>query len=164
MDDELRQRLDGIEASLRNILSQLPPRVAGAAELDGERGDPEVKFPSKKWTGESFDGLPFSQTSAAFLHVHAEWLQFKANNPQQGKDPKYARYAADDAAKARGWAARLEKNPPKPRAAARPPATGYGGGGGYGGGNSGGYGAGRAQRAAAPPSGDTGFGGDDVPY
>lgn len=136
MDPHLEMKLAAIEKKLDAVLIALKggahapsaagggaPTVATDADLDGQHGNPVVMYPSNRWTGESFDGQPFSQCSPEFLLVHAEWLEYKAANPKPGKE-KSAQYQASDAKRARGWALRNTRNPPKPRAAA--PAADYG--------------------------------------
>jgi hypothetical protein len=83
------------------------PKVASNAELNGPNGDPVVKFPPKQWKGENFKGKHFSECSAEFLLVHAEFLEWKGANPLPGKET-YAKYDLLDAARARGWAAQPE--------------------------------------------------------
>lgn len=136
MDPHLEVKLATIEKKLDAVLLALKggahapsaaggggaPTVAPDADLDGQHGNPNVMYPSNRWAGESFDGRPFSECSPEFLLVHAEWLEYKAANPKPGKE-KSAQYQARDAARARGWALRNTRNPPRPRVAA--PATDY---------------------------------------
>jgi hypothetical protein len=103
--------------------------AAPDADLDGQYGDPTIKFDPKRWSGASYVGSTYSRTEPDYLDAVAEALEWSANNPRPGKE-KYASYDRRDAARARGWAARLRKEPgrvasapapaPKPRADAPP--------------------------------------------
>lgn len=86
-------------------------RVADDADLDGEHGDPEVKFSPKRWTGTDYKRARFSVCSPEFLDAYAEALQWSSEHPKAGKE-QYASYDERDAARARGWAKRLRANPP----------------------------------------------------
>ncbi len=81
--------------------------VASERELDGQYGNPTVKRDPARWKGESFEGHLLSECSPEFLDAFAEFKDFCADNPRDGDDPKWARYARKDAALARGWARRL---------------------------------------------------------
>jgi hypothetical protein len=133
-------------------LSAKVNRVAGIApdwKLDGEKGDPEVRFDPKIWRGESYKGQRFSDASPEYLDVLAESFDWMADNPKEGKE-KYAGRDRETASLARGWAERK-------RAGWKPPANRGGGqqrsagGGGYGGGggNNGGGGYGGSSGAGA---------------
>jgi hypothetical protein len=93
--------------------------AAADADLDGQYGDPTIKFDPKRWSGRSYVGSTYSQTEPAYLDAVAEALEWSANNPRPGKE-KYASYDRRDAARARGWAARLRKSGPRTEGA--PPA------------------------------------------
>ncbi len=80
--------------------------VAPDSDLDGQYGDPQIKFSPRKWAGANYVGSTYSQTEPDFLDVVAEALEWSANNPKPAK-LKYADYDRRDAARARGWAARL---------------------------------------------------------
>lgn len=118
--EEILRRLDAIEAKLDRALagassgaSHGAPRgasggVASDSDLDGQYGNPDVKFSPKSWTGPDFAKRPMSQCSADFLDVYAEALQYSSEHPKAGKE-KYATYDARDAARARGWARRVRE-------------------------------------------------------
>ena len=101
--------------------------VATDSDLDGQYGDPTIKFDPKRWSGQSYVGATYSRTEPEYLDAVAEALEWSSNNPKPGKE-KYSAYDRRDAARARGWAARMRKEPgyvaraPQP-AAARPAAA-----------------------------------------
>jgi hypothetical protein len=111
------------EAAMRKAFAALKARVdylerasglfATDDDLDGQYGNPQIKFSPRSWSGENFTGKRFSETTAEFLDVFAETLQYSADNPKEGKE-KYAKYSRVDAGRARAWARRL-------RAGWRPP-------------------------------------------
>jgi hypothetical protein len=83
--------------------------TADDAELDGDWGNPVVRLTLKKWTGDSCKGKSYSECPVEFLDMLASTLDWMADNPQAGKDPKYVGFNRKDAARARGWAARLRR-------------------------------------------------------
>lgn len=104
--------------------------VATDRDLDGQYGDPTVrKDPSEKyWPGPSFVGVPLSQCSPEFLDSFAKYKDACAYaNEQEGKPDKakYIAYDRRDAARARGWAARMRsaqwRTKPRPGAKQPPP-------------------------------------------
>lgn len=82
--------------------------VAPDSDLDSQWGDPAIRFDSKKWAGESMVGRKFSETTAEYLDILADTKEWQANNPKPGKE-RFADYDRRDAARARGWAARLRR-------------------------------------------------------
>lgn len=107
--------------------------VATDADLDGKYGDPVVRLDPKRWTesgGESCVGLAYSACPAAFLDELAAFLEWSSARPRAGLTPedaaKYARYDATDAARARGWAARVKAGVAKPAAVVPAQASRYG--------------------------------------
>lgn len=157
----IMDRLTVIEARLSaRTTSSAAHAAAPVVNIDGEYGDPVVKWPTNKWNGPSMDGRKFSECPAEFLLLEADWLEQKGRNPRAGKE-QYAPRDLENAAKARAWAARNAANPP----AEKPQTGGYGGGGGYGGS---GYGASKMPQAPAdgPPAVDSaGYGSDDdIPF
>lgn len=84
--------------------------IASDADLDGEHGDPEVRFPPKNWPGEDFAGRRLSQTSASFCERMANYWDWQADGDEASADEKKrksARFKRLDAARARGWEIRL---------------------------------------------------------
>jgi hypothetical protein len=99
--------------------------VADDADLDGEWGDPEVRKDPPRWAGPPMVGRKYSQTSAEYLDSLAGFLAWKAGKDDEKGDEqsaKYAGYARKDAARARGWAARMRSPGWALRATAQPPA------------------------------------------
>jgi hypothetical protein len=92
-------------------------KVATDSDLDGQHGDPEVRFDPRDWKGRQYVGYRFSQTDPEYLDVMAESLDSYATYCEDGSDEKKrgtAKYKRLDAARARGWAARLRAHPAKP--------------------------------------------------
>lgn len=99
--------LRGEVAKLRPEAVQSPaaPAVAPDHDLDGPHGDEEVKRDPKRWTGAPTAPCRMSAGSVEWLDAVAEFLDWKADHPREGKE-KYAVYDRRSAARARGWAAR----------------------------------------------------------
>ena len=86
--------------------------VADDFDLDSEYGNPTIKFDprEKYWNGPSFIGYHFSETAPDYLDAQAKYLDacaYMAASKPDEKNQKSARYKRKDAARARGWAARL---------------------------------------------------------
>lgn len=119
--EETIRLLTSMDASLKRIARLLEGgagrsgatgQVASDADLDGQYGDPPVKFMPRDWKGPTFKGRKFSECPAELLDVLAETFDYfarKADDTDErtpsGK-PKSA-YSRKDAARARGWAARV---------------------------------------------------------
>lgn len=98
-----------------------PP--APDAELDSERGDPEVKKDPKRWKGEPFAPRRMSLCSPEYLEAIAEAKDYSAGRndadaagltgAEAATKKKYADYDRKDAGRARGWARRLRAKPAK---------------------------------------------------
>lgn len=101
-----------------------PIAAADNRELDSGKGDPVVTRDPKKWTGPPMIGRKFSQCPVDYLEVVADFLEWKVNNPQAGKDPKFADYDRRDAARALGWIQRLNGGWVSPAGAIDPPRNG----------------------------------------
>lgn len=119
----LRQgfRLDGAAPTAANGAA-----VASDADLDGQYGNPEVKAKSPRdWTGPSMTGKRFSECPPEYLDQVAARLDYFAEQnaaSENADDRKKATYNRKDAARARGWAARI-------RAGWQPPVDSFGGDG-----------------------------------
>ena len=115
--DSLSSQLTRIELKLDQLLAS---RGADDNDLDGQWGDPEVRKDPKRWDGESMVGRRYSETSPEFLRCLAGFLTWKADknseNVSDEKAQKYAVYDQRDAARALGWAKRLESGWQAPRA------------------------------------------------
>lgn len=93
------------------------------ADLDGQYGDPTVKFTPRRYAGPDVKGQRFSQCPPEALDAIAEALTYSAAHPKEGKE-KYAKYDADDARRARSWARRIRagwKAPPSMASSAESP-------------------------------------------
>lgn len=96
------------------------PTVASDGELDSQYGNPEVKAKDPRdWTGDSMKGRRFSECPPSYLDLVADRLVYFAEQAEEHmvdqQTPeteradlkKKAHYNRKDAARARGWAARL---------------------------------------------------------
>jgi hypothetical protein len=86
--------------------------VAADSDLDSQWGDPTINKDPPRWKGESYVGCSFSQTSPEYLDDLASFKDWSAaKSDEKGEVDKNNRpksfYAKKDAARARGWAARL---------------------------------------------------------
>lgn len=95
-------------------------RVANDQELDSQYGDPVVrKDPTARyWTGASYGGCQLSECPPDYLDAFAKYKDACAYvNEKEGKaeKQKYVEYDRRDAARARGWAARLRGGGWKPK-------------------------------------------------
>ena len=113
---------EAMDAKLATLLlrgptgpSAAPARVAPDIDLDGPYGDPEIRAKDPRdWSGPSQAGKRFSECSAAYLDLLAERFDFFNS---QETDEKKRSYNTRDAARARGWAARVRagwKHPATP--------------------------------------------------
>lgn len=109
--------LKSIDASLKQLLAQMrvskPKEIASDADLDGQYGDPTIKAADPRdWTGPSQKGKRFSECSSEYLNLVADRLDYFADVAErEGKltsgGKPVAPYNRKDAARARGWAARV---------------------------------------------------------
>lgn len=91
--------------------------VASERELDSEHGDPIIRKDPPRWSGESFVGCHYSQTTPEYLDEVAGFKDWQASkNDGVEAKKKYAAYDRKDAARARGWAARMRAGWKPPRA------------------------------------------------
>jgi hypothetical protein len=87
----------------------------GGVDLDSPRGDPEVRFSPRRWTGADFKGRRYSECDPAFLDLLADALEWFAQRDDdsgavdKNGNPK-GKWSRLDASRARGWAARLRTN------------------------------------------------------
>jgi hypothetical protein len=115
--------LRSIDASLKQLvlLNQLlsrtsidPPRPLGTADdrdLDSKWGDPVIKFNPRDWTGDDCKGAHMSACPPEFLDMIAETFDYFAGKAEETNElyngKPTAPYKRKDAARARGWAARI---------------------------------------------------------
>lgn len=106
------------------------PAVASDADLDGQYGNPEVKAKSPRdWVGESQQGKRFSECPPEYLDLVASRLDYFAQQnaaSENDDDRKKVRFNKLDAARARGWAARLRAGWVAPVAAPTPAGNPFG--------------------------------------
>jgi hypothetical protein len=104
------------ERALRAAFAALQARVAYLerccglfatdADLASPKGNPTVRFELRDWRGPEQKGKRFSDCDPAFLDQLAEYLQWSADNPKEGKK-QYAAGNRADAKRARTWARRI---------------------------------------------------------
>jgi len=112
--------LKSIDASLKELLAlsrgakrggQSSEVVASDRDLDSTYGDPVVKFHPRDWNGEDCKGLHFSACPVDFLDMIAETFDYFAAKAEETNElyngKPVAPYKRKDAARARGWAARI---------------------------------------------------------
>lgn len=112
--------LRSIDTTLKALLALAQRRataakthtVASDRDLDSKYGDPEVKFNPRDWTGPSMKQRHLSQCPPEFLDMLAETFEYfatqaDANDEKTDKGKPIADYKRQDAARARGWAARI---------------------------------------------------------
>lgn len=118
-------RLDRIEQKLDALLAALKTSGGGRsasvntgsgqeieADIDGPRGDPEVRFVPKRWSGADHKGRTFSACEPEFLDMLADAYDWFAqrddeqNAVDKNGGPK-SKWSRLDAARARAWSARL---------------------------------------------------------
>jgi hypothetical protein len=120
--DALTIRIAAIEARLAaresrgpQAAGRGPGAVADDRELDSDKGNPTIRRDPKRWLsngGASFVGARYSECPADYLDEVAgfnEWAADKNERTLPADDPKrkYIDYDRRDAARARGWAARI---------------------------------------------------------
>jgi hypothetical protein len=86
--------------------------VADDRDLDGKYGDFVVKFHPKDWNGEPMKGRKLSECSAEFLEMLAGSFDYFAKKAEESDEKTssgklVAPYKRKDAARCRGWAARI---------------------------------------------------------
>jgi len=124
-------------------------RVADLREIDGDKGDPKIRMVPKRWTGESFKGRRASQCAPDFLDMYADQLDWFADNPKEGEDPKKAKWDRLDAARCRRWAVEIREGRVKQNGAPAASPTPHSSGN---------------EPDPWPTGGDTGWGGDDSAF
>ena len=86
--------------------------VASDADLDSKYGNGPVKFDPRDWSGESCKGLPYSDCPPEFLDLMAETQDYFAQRAEESKEVTsngnpVAPFKRKEAARCRGWAARI---------------------------------------------------------
>jgi hypothetical protein len=140
--EETLRLLRSIDTSLKQLLAQglrggasapaaTQKAVASDSDLDGKYGNPELRFLPRDWTGPSFKGRKFSECPPALLDLVADSCEYIArkadeNNELTDKGKPVGDYKRMDAARARGWAARIRSGKTVQTTPATPPANGNG--------------------------------------
>lgn len=114
--------LRSIDASLKQLLKHFaaaaPKVVASDRELDGQHGDPVLRFTVRDWTGPTYKGRRFSECPADLLDMIAASLDYFAmkaeESGEQYRGKSVAPYKRADAARARGWARRIREGRHQP--------------------------------------------------
>jgi propanediol dehydratase small subunit len=121
MEKRLMERLDRI-GTVRTAATASSD-AAPDSDLDGQYGNPEVKKNPPRWVGTDHVGRTLSQCEPAFLDEMASFHDWRVT---KAEDDKKAGYARKDAARARGWAARLRAGWKPPGSEAPPDDVGWG--------------------------------------
>lgn len=124
MSQEAIELLKSIDASLRALVKQgavAHKEIADDRDLDGQYGNPQVKFNPRDWTGPSMTGREMSECPADFLEMLAGTFDYFAMKAEEADEKTtagkpVAPYKRKDAARARGWAKRIRdgKHTPAP--------------------------------------------------
>jgi hypothetical protein len=123
--------LKSIDASLKQLVAIAMAKRGGASpgpaggdtasdrELDGQYGNPTVKFDPRDWHGDSYKGAKFSSCPADYLDLLAGAFDYFAEKAERAgektdKGKPVAEFKRKDARLARGWAQRVRagKVPP----------------------------------------------------
>jgi hypothetical protein len=110
--------IQGVVASGENM-------IADDADLDSTWGNPEIKRDPPRWSGPSFVGAKYSDTTPEYLENLASFLDWKAResdkkNEMANNGKPRSVYLRKDAARARGWRKRLMDKSRGGRPAPRP--------------------------------------------
>lgn len=117
--------VEKMAASVAKPTSATIAEVAPDAELDGQFGDVEVKKDPPRWTGDPVAPCRMSQGTPDWLDSLASFYDWKADKDEESgavdaKGRPKAHWSRKDAARARGWSARLRKEMDVPAADAEP--------------------------------------------
>jgi len=99
------EHLASIDAGIQRLILVLSPQKPIHVNLDDQYGDPTIKAKDPRdWAGESMQGRKFSECPVEYLDLLADRYDYFAGNETDAKKANYNRL---DAARARGWAARI---------------------------------------------------------
>ena len=101
----LRERCEDLEARIKE-LEDATGLFASDRDLDGTKGNPNVKFDPRDWRGDSHKGRRLSECDPEFLAMYAGALAYMADNPKPNKE-QYAKYDRLDASRCRSWRRRI---------------------------------------------------------
>jgi hypothetical protein len=118
--DQMYLLFQSIDASLKRLVAiaekRLETKQGPAADLDAPNGNPAIKAKDPRdWTGDSMHGKRLSECPPEYLDLLA--ARYEYFNTLPDVDAKKAHYNRLDAARARGWAARLRAGWTAPAAA-----------------------------------------------
>ena len=124
MSQEAIALLQSIDASLKALVKQnaaTHKEIADDRDLDGQYGNPQVKFDPRDWTGPSMKGREMSECPAEFLEMLAGTFDYFAMKAEEADEKTssgkpVAPYKRKDAARARGWAKRIRDGKHTPAA------------------------------------------------
>lgn len=117
----IEDKIDGLarannKAAAKASIANAPAKPATDADLDGPRGNPEVRFEPKAWKGAPMRGRRFSDCDPDFLDQLAAFKLWQAKKDDDAGAagevdakgyPKSGKWARVDAGLAAGWAARI---------------------------------------------------------
>lgn len=137
--DRIERKLDALLAAMKGASNGRPAApnaqasqgnqggVDGDVDIDGPRGDPEVRFMPKRWSGADYKGQKFSSCDPEFLDMLADAYEWFAQRDDESGavdkngSPK-SKWSRLDAARARAWSARLRGDSGAAPARSRGPA------------------------------------------
>lgn len=114
--EETLALLRSIDASLKLLVKQQsatsPKPIATDRDLDGQYGNPVLKFIPRDWTGSTFKGCKFSECPPELLDLVANSCEYFGRvADEKGEATSGGKPVGDfkraDAARARGWAKRI---------------------------------------------------------
>lgn len=115
--EEALTLLKSIDASLKQLVKLMGATqgktVADDRDLDSQWGNPIVKFSPRDWSGQSFKGVRMSDCDPTFLLMLADTFDYFADKAEETEERTtsgklVAPYKRKDAARARGWAKRIQ--------------------------------------------------------
>ncbi len=113
-DKTALELLASIDAGIQQLIRVLTPAKPIRVNLDDQWGDPVIKAKDPRdWAGETMQGRKFSECPAEYLDLLADRYDYFA---EREDDQKKAGYNRLDAARARGWAARIRNGEHVPMA------------------------------------------------
>jgi hypothetical protein len=113
---DIRDHLRSIDASMSELVRQkraeAPKPVASDRDLNGQYGNPVLKFNPRDWNGPSFKNRRFSECPPDLLDMVAstfDWFAEQADQKHEkaSNGKPVSEYKRADAARARGWALRI---------------------------------------------------------
>lgn len=107
-----------LETAVRAAIGQAPhavhapPQIADDADLDSQWGNPQVRKNPPRWQGQDCTGLHYADCPPEFLDTLAGFLDWQAGkadekNEMANNGKPRSTYLRKDAARCRGWAARI---------------------------------------------------------